>query len=212
MLKTWSGKTTARVYIQGRVVADTKAPVQKALLIEKKLIDPANVIASAYVVKDQKNDFIGIRFGNYITQYGQSLCSAYSTIEIILFGDGVAVSGEPPRMIFTGACPRSKNESNVQSKNISSTFPLFLISDCKTNQKMNEQFQLSNGTDVKATNVDFGVSEPDWLVDKITFIDETNPVNNLEFEVQDIRSILAKSQSNRNVANSKNSDFYIPCN
>jgi hypothetical protein len=188
------GKSTARVYVQGRVVAETARPVRKPLLIDEKLMDSDNIIASAVVVKDSANEFIGLKFGNFISEFGQSLCSAYSKVEVILFGDGVAVSGQPPRMIFSGECPRNdKAETETLSNQVSQAFPLFLISDCNSRSKIPDNYQLENGTTVIATNIDFMLSEPDWIVEKISFIDETNPRNAIEFNFEDIKKIRSKS-------------------
>ncbi len=194
-LKSFDGKTTARLYEQGRVVAGTRQPVKKTLLLNENIVQEENIILSTTVTRDENLGIIGLKFGNFITEYGQSLCSAFSKVEVILFGDSIAVSGEAPRIIFTGDCPsRRTTNSRSTALQLETIFPMFLISDCQQNTKVADQYQLSNGTNVKLTNIDFGLSEPDWVLEKVSFIDENNPVNAIEFEFGQIKQILQASE------------------
>lgn len=207
-LKTLEGQKTARLYVQGRLVANTKSPVKKPLLVQDKLVQIENVIASMVSVEDEAMGVIGLRFGNYISEYGQSLCSAFNTVEVILYGEGVAVSGQPPRMILTGACPK-ESSSDIQSfsAQLQKTFPVFLVSDCAKNTVLNDAFILENGTEVKVTNMDFGVSEPDWIIEKISLFDKNYPVNGVEFDFHEIKKIRQNAGLNL-----KDGFVRIPCN
>lgn len=200
--KTFDGKTTARLYEQGRVVAGARQPVKKPFLFDYRVTRRENIILSTKVNKDTQLGVLGLKFGNFITEYGQSLCSAYTKVEVILFGDNVAVSGKHPKLIFTGDCPSKSSDMEAPELQLKEVFPLFLVSDCKANVRVEDQFQLSNGTNVKAINMyDIGVSDPDWIVEKISFIDEGNLVNSEEFSFEQIREILGSI--NTNIDNSK---------
>lgn len=188
-LDSLGGKSTARIYQLGRVVAGSNQPVKRPVLMDAQLTQVENIISSLAVVRQESLGVIGLQFGNYISEYGQNLCSAYNKIELILFGDGVATSGEHPRLIFTGYCPIDSNPQ-ILSEKVKTVFPLFLIEDCRSNVKFQDQIELSNGTNVKVTNMDVGVSEPDWVIEKLSFIDENNPLNVIEFNFDDIADIL----------------------
>jgi hypothetical protein len=188
-LNSLDGKATARLYQLGRVVAGSNQPVKKPILMDAKLTQVENIIGSLSVVRQENLGVIGLRFGNYISEYGQNLCSAFNKIELILFGDGVATSGEHPRLIFTGYCPIDPSPQILSNK-VKGVFPLFLIEDCQSNTKFIDQIELSNGTNIKVTNMDVGVSEPDWVIEKLSFIDENNPLNVIEFNFDDIADIL----------------------
>ena len=206
-LKTFEGQKTTRLYVQGRLVAGTNSPVKKSLLVDEKLVNIENIIASMSSAEDNSLGVIGLRFGNYISEYGQSLCSAFNTVEVILYGEGMAVSGQPPRIILTGACP-TESSTDLGSMNfqLKTIFPIFLISDCRSNATLNDAFILENGTEVKITNMDFGVSEPDWIVEKVSLFDKNYPVNGIEFDFQEIKKIRQASGQNL-----KDGFVRIPC-
>lgn len=186
--RSWDGQTTARVYLQGRVVAGTTKPVQDTLLVNSNVQNENNIISSLKLVKDENSNLIGLNFGNFITEYGQSLCSAYRNVEIILFGNGLAVSGEPPRVLVEGLCPAAESLSGL-GLNLDVVFPVFLISECS---KVQEQdfYTINDTTEVKFSNVDFPLSEPDWIIEKITFSDDNN-AKLIEFDINRIRKILS---------------------
>ena len=188
-LGSLGGKPTARIYQLGGIVAGSNQPVKRPVLMDARLTQVENIIESLSVVRDENLGVVGLQFGNFISEYGQNLCSGFNRIELILFGDGVATSGEHPRLIFTGYCPEDQNPQ-VLSDKVKGIFPLFLIQDCKSNTKFNDQIQLSNGTNMKVANMDVGVSEPDWVIEKLSFIDENNPLNVIEFNFDDISDIL----------------------
>lgn len=198
VVKSWNGQTTARVYLQGRVVAGTTKPVQDTLLVSSKVQDETNIISSLKIVRNSEANIIGLNFGNYITEYGQSICSAYRNVEIILFGNGLAVSGEPPRIIIEGLCPSSESSSNM-SLNLDNLFPVFLISECNKIQE-NDFYIIEDSSEVKFSNIDFPLSEPDWIIEKITFSDDNN-TKLIEFDVNRIRQIL--SQKNKDTSDIK---------
>ncbi len=195
ILNSWNGETTARVYLQGRVVADTVRPVQKSILINQQITNRENIISSLSVSRDPKANVIGLQFGNYLTEKGQSLCSAFGRIEVILFGDGLAVSGEAPRIIVEGACPSNEaTEVGSIGLKIETIFPIFLISECQKPQS-DDLLTFDNGTEIKMTNVDFALSEPDWIIEKITFFDENNNLKMIEFDNNQIKQILSKKRA-----------------
>ncbi len=190
------GKATVRLYQLGRVVAGSNQTVKKPLLLDERLTRVENIIESLTVVRSEELGVIGIQFGNYIPEYYQSLCSAYSKIEIVLFGDEIATSGDAPKMIISGLCPSDPN-AKILTHKLPQIFPLFLISDCKSSARIQDQIELSNGTNIKTVNMfDIGVDEPKWLIQKINFIDESNPVNTIEFNHQEIKTILVNKSPN----------------
>lgn len=190
-LKTFEGKTTARLYEQGRIVAGMGPPVKKAFLFDDRITRRENIILSTTVVKDKQLGVIGFRFGNFITN-GQSLCSAYNKIELVLFGDNIATSGKHPQLIFTGNCPSAAStDLESQELQLQDVFPLFLISNCENNTKVNNEYNLSNGTDIKVVNMDVGISEPDWVLESISFYnDDDNRLNSENFNFEQIQDIL----------------------
>lgn len=201
ILKTWDGKKTARIYERGRLVANAKSPVKKPLLVNEKVIHPKNIISSLKVVEDQETHTIGILFGNYISEYDQSLCSAFDTIEVVLYGDNVAVSGKPPRMILTGDCPKgSQSDIESLSLQLEASFPVFRISDCKENVSLPDNYELENGTVVLMTNMDFGISEPDWMIEKVSFFDKDkdHSENVIKFDHLQIKEIRQDAKSDLN--------------
>lgn len=190
-LNSFEGKTTARLYVSGRVVADSAQAVKQPLLMNKRLLREENIIESLAIVRRNDLGVIGIQFGNYITPYGQTLCSAFSKIEMILFGDNVATSGEHPKMILSGDCPgRVIARENAYSPKIQEVFPVLMLEDCESNTQIKDQIQLTNGTNTKVINLDVGVREPDWIIEKLSFIDENNALNTLEFNHVEIKEIL----------------------
>lgn len=204
---TWNGQITSRTYYQGRVLAESERPIKSPELVSKDQKQTDNIIWDLKVIRSESDGIIGLKFGSYISEFGQTLCSVYSKVELVLHGDGVAVSGKSPKIVIEGDCP---NEGQGGADGV---FPIFLISDCQSDQDASEFIQLSNGTELRISNTDFPISEPDWVIEKLTFIDENNSVKSLDFNHLMIKEILKSSGKSKKSNFQAGSDFIsIPCN
>lgn len=196
--KSWDGKVTARVYLQGRVLANTTRPMQDPLLIETLIRLENNIISSLKITRDKNKNMIGLVFGNYITESGQDLCSLYRNIEVTLFGDNVANSGKHPRLIIQGVCPTgsaTNSSQNSTSLNINGVFPLLEISECDQLQNK-ESVDTNFGTKILFSNLEgLTLGEPDWILERVTFSDQENEINNIDFDINRIRQIILEKNA-----------------
>ena len=107
-----------------------REPMKQALLIKEELRFEENIILGAQVVFDSQRGINGIEFGNFLNSEGEDLCSYFSGIEMVLFGEGIAISGNHPRITIERICPLGKKllENGVRDR--APIFDIFQAGDC----------------------------------------------------------------------------------
>ena len=190
VMDSWKGFRTSRLDIEGRKVADIRKPVKQAVLIKEELRYRENIILGAQSTFDPHRMVNGIEFGNFVNSEGKDLCSYFSEIEMVLFGDGVAISGDHPQITIRGACPtEEEGSSRGEIKDRTLMFDIFRSSDCEKNFS-DDFYELENGTRAELNVTGFTLSEPTWLVKKIVFMHPSMSTEDLEFSFYNIKKIL----------------------